>query len=96
MPLGRNPPHGRHVRPLGLPARPCERETRVNTGPRTERLVMSVVRRHRVIIFFLLACALSWGAVPWNSFFAPGVLVAALIVVSVTEGVAGLRPWARG
>ena len=52
---------------------------------------MSVVRRHRVIIFFLLACALSWGAVPWNSFFAPGVLVAALIVVSVTEGVAGLK-----
>jgi membrane protease YdiL (CAAX protease family) len=76
---------------MGLPGHPCEREVRVNTGPRTERLVMSVVRRHRVIIFFLLACALSWGAIPWNSFFAPGVLVAALLVVSVTEGVVGLK-----
>jgi hypothetical protein len=52
---------------------------------------MSVVRRHPVITFFLLAYALSWAAIPWQSFFAPGVLVAALIVVSLTEGVAGLR-----
>jgi hypothetical protein len=52
---------------------------------------MSVVRRHPVITFFLLACALTWAALPWQSFFAPGVLVAALIVVSLTEGVAGLR-----
>ena len=52
---------------------------------------MSVIRRHPVITFFLLAYALSWGAIPWQSFFAPGVLVAALIVVPLTEGVAGLR-----
>jgi hypothetical protein len=52
---------------------------------------MSVIRRHRVLVFFLLAIALSWGAIPWQSFFAPGVLVAALIVVGVTEGVAGLK-----
>jgi uncharacterized protein len=52
---------------------------------------MSVIRRHPVITFFVLACALSWAAIPWQSFFAPGVLVAALIVVSLTEGVAGLR-----
>jgi hypothetical protein len=52
---------------------------------------MSVIRRHPVITFFLLAYALSWAAIPWQSFFAPGVLVAALIVVSLTEGVAGLR-----
>ena len=52
---------------------------------------MSLIRRHPVITFFVLACALSWGAIPWQSFFAPGVLVAALIVVSLTEGVAGLR-----
>ena len=52
---------------------------------------MSVVRRHRVLVFFLLAYALSWGGIPWNSFFAPGVLVAALLVVSLTEGVAGLK-----
>jgi uncharacterized protein len=52
---------------------------------------MSVVRRHRVLVFFLLAYALSWGALPWDSFFAPGVLIAALVVVSVTEGLSGLR-----
>jgi hypothetical protein len=52
---------------------------------------MSVIRRHPVITFFLLCYALSWGALPWNSFFAPGVLIAAVVVVSLTEGVAGLR-----
>jgi uncharacterized protein len=52
---------------------------------------MSVIRRHPVLTFFLLCYALSWGALPWDSFFAPGVLIAALIVVSLTEGVAGLR-----
>ena len=52
---------------------------------------MSLIRRHSVVAFFLLAYALSWSAIPWRSFFAPGVLVAALIVVALTEGVAGLR-----
>ena len=52
---------------------------------------MSLIRRHRVLTFFLLAYALCWAAIPWQSFFAPGVLVAALIVVSLTEGVAGLQ-----
>jgi uncharacterized protein len=52
---------------------------------------MSLIRRHPVITFFLLACALSWAAIPWQSFFAPGVLVAALVVVSLTEGVAGVK-----
>jgi hypothetical protein len=52
---------------------------------------MSLIRRHPVVTFFVLACALSWAAIPWQSFFAPGVLVAALIVVSLTEGVAGLK-----
>lgn len=52
---------------------------------------MSVIRRHPVLTFFLLAYVLCWGAIPWQSFFAPGVLVAALIVVSLTEGVDGLK-----
>src|SRR5829696_5100319 len=47
----------------------------------------STSRRH----VFLLAIVLSWAGIPWGSFFAPAVLVAALIVVSLTEGVAGLR-----
>jgi len=52
---------------------------------------MSLIRRHPVITFFLLAYALTWAAIPWQSFFAPGVLIAAIIVVSLTEGLAGLR-----
>ena len=52
---------------------------------------MSLIRRHPVVTFFLLAYALCWAAIPWQSFFAPGVLVAALIVVFLTEGVAGLK-----
>ncbi len=52
---------------------------------------MSVMRRHPVLTFFLLAYVLCWGAIPWQSFFAPGVLVAALTVVFLTEGVDGLK-----
>ena len=52
---------------------------------------MAVIRRHPVLTFFLLSYALCWAAIPWQSFFAPGVLVAALIVVFLTEGVAGLK-----
>jgi hypothetical protein len=56
---------------------------------------MPFIRRHRVIVFFLLAYAISWAAIPWHSFFAPGVLVAALIVVAVTEGLPGLKRMGR-
>jgi uncharacterized protein len=52
---------------------------------------MSVIRRHPVVTFFLLAWALSWALIPWGGFFAPGVLVSALLVVGMTEGLAGLR-----
>ena len=52
---------------------------------------MTFLRRHRVFCFFVLAYVLAWGAIPWNSFFAPGALLAAVIVVFLTEGLAGLR-----
>jgi len=52
---------------------------------------VSFVRRYRVLLFFVLAYALAWGAVPWNSFFAPGALLAAVIIAVVTEGLPGLR-----
>ena len=52
---------------------------------------MEFIKQHRIVVFFVLAYALAWGAIPWNSFFAPGVLLAALIVVAVTEGIPGLK-----
>jgi len=51
----------------------------------------SVVKRHPIITYFVLAYALSWGALPWESFLATGPLLAALIVIPITRGWAGLR-----
>jgi uncharacterized protein len=52
---------------------------------------MAFIKRHRIAVFFVLAYALAWGATPWNGFFAPGVLLAALIVVTLTAGLSGLK-----
>jgi uncharacterized protein len=52
---------------------------------------MNFVKRHRVLCFFVLAYALAWGAIPWHSFGAPGALIAAIVIVWLTEGLAGLR-----
>ena len=51
----------------------------------------SVVRRHPQIAFFVLAYAVAWAFVPFGSFGAFGPLVAALIVIPLTRGRAGLR-----
>ena len=57
------------------------------------------MRQHRLVSFFTLAIALSWWAWPLQAtgiseqpgFVPGGPLLAALIVISVTDGVAGLR-----
>jgi hypothetical protein len=49
------------------------------------------VARHPLVSFFVLAYVLAWGGVPWDSFFAPGALIAALIVAYLKDGWAGLR-----
>src|SRR5918993_436062 len=53
----------------------------------------SVVKRHPLITFFVLAYALSYGFVPIESvgFMPGGPLIAALIVIPLTQGLSGLK-----
>ena len=53
--------------------------------------VASVAQRHPLITFFVLAYAVAWAFVPFGSFGAFGPAVAALVVVPLTRGWAGLR-----
>ena len=50
-----------------------------------------MIKRHPLIAFFVLAYAVAWAFVPFGSFGAFGPLVAALVVVPLTQGRAGLR-----
>ena len=52
---------------------------------------MSAVRRHLLIMFFVLTYALTWGFLPLGIFGTTGPLLAALIVLAITDGWAGLR-----
>ena len=52
---------------------------------------MSAVRRHPIITFFVLTYALTWGFLPLGIFGTTGPLIAALIVISITQGLSGLR-----
>jgi CAAX protease family protein len=58
--------------------------------------IRGLIRRHPVSAFFVLAFALTWFTVPLGSFMAAGPLLAALIVLGITEGRPGLRDlWRR-
>jgi hypothetical protein len=52
---------------------------------------MSAVRRHPIITFFVLTYAIGWGCIPFWTFMAGSPLLAALIVIPLTQGWAGLR-----
>jgi membrane protease YdiL (CAAX protease family) len=49
------------------------------------------VRLHRILVFFALAYALTWAALPWGGFFNTGALIAALIVAYAADGRSGLQ-----
>src|SRR5215204_4130581 len=56
----------------------------------TSRL-LSVVKRHPIITFFVLTYAIGWGLIPFWTFQAGSPFIAALIVIPLTRGVAGLK-----
>ena len=51
------------------------------------------IARHPLVAFFVIAYAVAWSFWPFGSFGAFGPLVAALIVVPLSRGRAGLREW---
>src|SRR5918994_2161270 len=53
--------------------------------------LLSVVRRHPIIAFIVLTYAIGWGLIPFWTFQAGSPFIAALIVVPLTQGVAGLK-----
>ena len=55
----------------------------------------ALIRRHPLPAFFVIAFALTWVTVPLGRVHGRGPLVAALIVIGVTEGRARLRELGR-
>ena len=53
--------------------------------------VSSVVKRHPIFTFFVLTYAIGWGLIPLWTFQAGSPFIAALIVIPLTQGVAGLK-----
>jgi uncharacterized protein len=51
----------------------------------------SVVKRHPIITFFVLTYVIAWVTLPFGTFGAYAPLVAALIVIPISQGVAGLK-----
>jgi len=53
----------------------------------------SVVKRHPIVTFFILTYAISWAFLPIEAvrFLPSGPLIAALIVIPITQGWAGLK-----
>src|SRR5918994_2051755 len=53
--------------------------------------IISLVKRHPIITFFVLTYAIGWGCIPFWTFQAGSPFIAALIVIPLTQGWTGLR-----
>ena len=53
--------------------------------------LLGVVKRHPIITFFVLTYVIAWVPLPFGSFGAYAPLVAALIVIPLTQGLSGLK-----
>ena len=49
------------------------------------------MKRHPLITFFVLSYAIGWGLIPFWTFAAFSPLVAAFVVISLTQGLSGLK-----
>src|ERR687895_1198806 len=53
--------------------------------------MISLVKRHPIITFFVLTYAIGWGLIPFWTFQAGAPFIAALIVIPLTRGLSGLK-----
>src|SRR5215212_1832981 len=60
-------------------------------GARKGEGIISLVKRHPLITFFVLSYAIGWGLIPFWTFAAFSPLVAAVVVISLTQGLSGLK-----
>jgi membrane protease YdiL (CAAX protease family) len=72
----------------------------MSAAPSRRRSIVDWTREHRLVAFFALTFVVSWWAWPLyvadlspTPFFACGPLVAAVVVIGVTEGRRGYRAW---
>ena len=54
---------------------------------------MPLARRHPLLAFFVLTYLFTWSLVPFGSFLPAGPLLAAVVVIALTEGRPGFRRW---
>src|SRR5215210_1951385 len=53
--------------------------------------LLSLVKRHPIVTFFVLTYVIAWVTLPFGTFGGYAPLVAALIVIPISQGVAGLK-----